>query len=251
MSDSGPRVTVVIPSLNQGTYLDAAIASVFQQDMIVDVFVLDGGSTDNSRQVIDKWQDKLTWHRSEVDSGQAAAINEGVRRSKTEYVCWLNSDDTFLPQGLARMCRFLDTHAQYPMVYGKCWTTNAANRKLTPYLTLPFSRLMFANFCFIAQPATLIRRVCWEAVGGVNEDYRLAFDYDLWWKLYSRFGKPGYLREFVATTRTHAETKTANNTRLHYAESARIVQHYLGRVPLKWRTLGTASAAFQRMLKKF
>ena len=97
-----PLVTIAVPSCNQGLFLDEALASIFQQDVPVEVFVLDGGSTDNSVDVMRKWEQKLAGWRSHPDDGQAAAINEGIAQGSAPFVCWLNSDDWFLTGGLSK-----------------------------------------------------------------------------------------------------------------------------------------------------
>ena len=86
-----PLVTIAVPSFNQGKFLDDALASIFRQDVLAEVFVLDGGSSDNSIEVIRKWEHRLGGWRSHVDDGQAAAINEGIAQGHARYVCWLNS----------------------------------------------------------------------------------------------------------------------------------------------------------------
>lgn len=230
-----PLVTVVIPSLNQGRYLEAAIASVFAQDLPLELFVMDGGSTDQSLEIIERWAPRLDGWRSGPDAGQAAAVNEGVARGTAPYVAWLNSDDFYYPGGLVRLIESFCCDLLYPFTYGRCWTVSATAEKRTPYLTLPFSPRLFANYCFIAQPATLMRRRAWEAVGGLREDLDLAFDYDLWWRLYRRFGVPAHCDAFVAATRRHRETKTATRTDQHYDESIGIVRDHWGQVPAKWR----------------
>ena len=115
-----PLITVAVPSFNQGQFLDKTLQSIFSQDVPVEVFVLDGGSTDNSVEIIKKWESRITWWRSEPDDGQSAAINEGIAKGKAPYVCWLNSDDYFLPGGLDTLCNALRNDQQKPAVYGKC-----------------------------------------------------------------------------------------------------------------------------------
>jgi GT2 family glycosyltransferase len=231
---SDPLVTVVVPSLNQGRFLEKALASIFAQDVPVEVFVMDGGSTDNSLDVIRKWESKLAGWRSRPDEGQAAAINEGMARGSAPYVCWLNSDDLFGKDGLRRMIRTMQGSPTSKFAYGRCWTISEKGRRLMPYITMPFSPRLFANFCFIAQPATIIRRDAWESAGGLNEGMHLAFDYDLWWRLMREYDIPTYCRDFVASTRMHGETKTANLSERHYAESIAVVKRNWKNVPIKW-----------------
>lgn len=230
-----PLITIAVPSLNQGRYLDAALESIFQQDLPIEVFVLDGGSTDSSLDIIKKWEPKLAGWRSRPDDGQSAAINEGIAQGTAPYVCWLNSDDLYYPDGLSNLLQSLEQQFGCPFVYGRCWTISASGKKLCPYLTLPFIPWIFANFCFIAQPATLIRRSAWEAVDGLNTKMQMAFDYDLWWRLFKVHKKPVYNKCFVAATRMHQETKTAKNTGLHYQESIEVVKKNWGSIPIKWR----------------
>jgi len=95
-----PLVTIAVPSCNQGRFLDDALTSIFEQQLPVEVFVMDGGSTDNSIEIIRKWEGQLAGWRSHKDGGQAAAINEGIALGRAPYVCWLNSDDWFCLLGL-------------------------------------------------------------------------------------------------------------------------------------------------------
>lgn len=230
-----PLVTVAIPSFNQGDFLEQAIASVFAQELPLEVFVLDAGSTDGSVDIIRRWAPRLAGWRSAADAGQAAAINEGIARGSAPYVCWLNSDDFFYPGGLVHLIESFCCDLDFPFTYGKCWAVSEQGTKRSPYLTVPFSERLFANFCFIAQPATLMRRKAWEKVGGLHEELDLAFDYDLWWRMYRAFGVPAYCESFVAATRRHAQTKTATRTDQHYDESIGVVQRHWGTVPPKWR----------------
>lgn len=228
-------ITIAVPSFNQGRYLNDTLVSIFEQGLPVEVFVMDGGSTDNSVEIIKRWESKLAGWRSHSDNGQAGAINEGIRQGTAPYVCWLNSDDFFYPGGLKTLLGTLERRPEKPFTYGRCWAVSDKGKKRVPYLTLPFSEFWLANFCFIAQPATLMRRAAWEKVAGLDEDMQMAFDYDLWWRLLGEFGKPQYCRHFVAATRMHENTKTATQTDLHYKESIAVIRRMRGFVPLKWR----------------
>ena len=243
---STAQITIAVPSFNQGRYLNDTLASIFEQGLPVEVFVMDGGSTDNSLEIIKQWTPKLAGWRSHPDNGQASAINEGVTRGSAPYVCWLNSDDFYYPSGLSKLLSVLKDQPDKQFTYGQCWTVSDKRKKLFPYLTPPFYPRLFANFCFIAQPATLVTRTAWEQAKGLNEYMQMAFDYDLWWRLYKEYGKPAFCKKFVAATRMHKDTKTANRTDLHYRESIDVVKHHWGSVPLKWR----ATLPAMKMIRK-
>lgn len=233
---SDAQITIAVPSFNQGRYLNDTLSSIFAQGLPVEVFVMDGGSTDSSLEIIKQWAPKLAGWRSHPDNGQAAAINEGVGMGSAPYVCWLNSDDFYYPQGLNKLLVALQNQPEKQFIYGKCWTVSDKGKKRSPYVTLPFYPRLFASFCFIAQPATLVTRAAWEKVGGLDENMQMAFDYDLWWRLLDKYGKPEYCRHFIAATRMHKHTKTATQTDLHYQESIDVVKRNRGYVPFKWRT---------------
>lgn len=229
-----PLVTVAVPSFNQGRFLDDALASIFQQEVPVEVFVLDGGSTDNSVDVIRKWEHRLAGWRSHADKGQASAINEGIALGRAPFVCWLNSDDWFMPDGLAKLAVELQSNPHTPAMYGRAWNVVQKSGKRTPVWVEPFEERRLALRCIISQPATLIRRTAWDVVGGVDEKLHMAMDYDLWWRLFKQVGPLRFLDDFVAVNREHEETKTKTLRRRHYQEAMAVVRKYHGRVPLKW-----------------
>lgn len=233
-SETRPLVTVVIPCFNQGCFLNDALTSIFAQKVPVEVYVMDGGSSDNSVDVIHNWEGRLAGWRSHPDNGQAAAINEGMALGKAPYVCWLNSDDWYLPEALESLLEVLQKNLDVPAVYGKCWNVEESTKKQTPVWVEPFNERRLALRCIISQPATLIRRSAWEKIGGVDPSLHMVMDYDLWWRLYRNFGPLKYLDAFVAVNREHEATKTSSFRRRHYREAMTIVKKYYGSIPLKW-----------------
>lgn len=229
-----PLITVAVPSFNQGRFLNDALRSLFDQKIPVEVFVMDGGSSDNSIDVIRQWEHRLAGWRSHPDGGQAAAINEGIARGNAPYVCWLNSDDWFLPGGLEKLVNALQALPTVPAVYGQVCNVVEKTGKRYPVWVEPFSEDRLAMRCIVSQPATLIRRSAWEAVGGVDPSLHMVMDYDLWWRIFKAKGSLQMIDEEVAVNREHEDTKTKTQRRRHYKEAMQVVRKYHGNVPWKW-----------------
>ena len=234
MSDSKPLVTVVVPSYNQGRFLEEALQSIAAQSVPNEIFVMDGGSTDDSVSIIRAWESRLAGWRSHKDAGQGAAINEGIGRGTAPYVCWLNSDDLLLPCGLDKLVDAMERHPVWPASYGRALHLDDVTGRRTPAWVEPFSERRMAMRCVITQPASLIRRSAWTAIGGLDISLKMALDYDLWWRLYRSGGPLGFVDEEIAVNRNHDATKTRIHRRLHYKEAMATVRRHHGSLPLKW-----------------
>ncbi len=114
-----PTVTIVTPSYNQGSFLEATIKSVIDQKYEnLEYFVIDGGSVDNSLDVIRKYENQISFWVSEPDNGQSDAINKGFARATGKYINWLNSDDILLKGSLQKMVAYLEANNDVDIVYG-------------------------------------------------------------------------------------------------------------------------------------
>jgi glycosyltransferase involved in cell wall biosynthesis len=231
---SPAAVTIVVPSYNHKDYLEQALNSVAAQHSAVELIVVDGGSTDGTRAILERWADRLAWWRSASDKGQSAAINEGMAKGTAPLVGWLNSDDWYLDGGLDALVNYLERHPDCPGVYADALNADSAGNVTSRYFTQSFSRRNLAWRCFIAQPATLLRRSVWETVGGLDETLHYAMDYDLWWKIFLSFGPLDRLRQDVSVNRAHSGTKTRSARREQCLEAMRVVKRHNGRIPMKW-----------------
>ena len=135
---------------------------------------------------------------------------------------------------MSTLLRELQAHSAAPAVYGRSWNVVQKTGKRVPVWVEPFDESRLALRCIISQPATLIRRSAWDAVGGVDGRLHMAMDYDLWWRLYKQVGTLQFVDDFVAVNRDHEATKTKTMRRRHYQEAMAVVRKYRGRVPLKW-----------------
>lgn len=251
MTTPYPQVTIAVPSYNQGQFLADALTSIFAQELPIEVFVVDAGSTDNSLDVIRSWEHRLTGWRSYPDNGQAAAINEGIAAGKAPYVCWLNSDDLLLPDGLIKLLDVLDKNINLPAVYGRSWNLVEKSGLRYPVWVEPFNEHRLALRCIISQPATLIRRTAWDKVGGLDARLHMAMDYDLWWRLFKCGAPLAFVDEFVAVNREHKVTKTNTKRYEHYQEAIGVVRKHYGCVPFKWWLVQPYAVWFKSLKNKF
>ena len=174
----GLSIAVVTPSLNQGRFIERTIRSVLDQGYSpLEYVVCDGGSTDETPDVLARFGDRLT-AVIEPDAGQAAAVNKGIRMTSSEVVGWLNSDDVYCPRSLALVAEFFATHPEADVVYGDAHFLDTDDGVLGAYYTEPWNPLRLTERCFVCQPATFFRRRVVERFGFLNE--RLGRVPDAW-----------------------------------------------------------------------
>jgi glycosyltransferase involved in cell wall biosynthesis len=204
-----PLVSIVTPSYNQQRFLENTILSVLDQDYPhLEYIVVDGGSTDGSVEVIQKYQDRLSDWISEPDQGQTDAINKGFSLSQGEIMAWINSDDLYAPGAISAAVNFLQENPQVGMVYGDTDLIDENGRIVGRFNARPtsYGRLMRGGV-YIPQPAAFWRRDLWESVGPLDSGFYFAMDYDLWVK-FSKVTKIQYHPELWASFRIHSGGKT-------------------------------------------
>src|SRR5690348_2919169 len=187
MSDAEPPlVSVVTPSLNQGGYIEEAIVSVLAQDYPrIEHVVVDGSSTDETVEILQR-HSHLRWV-SEPDEGQAAAINKGFRMARGEIFGWLNADDYYLPGAVAAAVAAL-RESDAALVHGGWRQVDERGELIRDVGVVPFDyRRELERANAVCQPGSFFTADAFWAVGGLDESYRYAMDYELWLKLGARF----------------------------------------------------------------
>lgn len=185
-----PRVSVVTPSYNQGQFLEETIRSVLLQGYPnLEYIIMDGGSTDESVEIIRKYEPWLAYWVSERDNGQSHAINKGWRKATGEYVTWLNSDDLLSPASLYATVCALEGDEQAVIAYGDVWLIDAQSQRFPkPYdhiLARPFSlegMLLHWNNP-VPQQGFLMRRSLLEQVGYLDEGFHFTMDLEYWTRI--------------------------------------------------------------------
>lgn len=200
-------VSIITPSFNQAAYLEQTIQSVLGQDYPnIEYIVIDGGSTDDSEQVIRKYMDHLAYWISEKDSGQAEAINKGFQRARGEIVAWLNSDDYYLPGVISAVVKVFEQNPDVVMVHGDMLAVdeNGQTINVLKYRQLSLQDLLC--FQIIGQPSVFFRRKVLEETGGLDTTFHFLLDHHLWIRI-ARAGKILHVDQTWSAARYHAGAK--------------------------------------------
>ena len=203
-----PLVTIVTPSYNQARFLEETIESVLAQDYpAIEYAVVDGGSTDGSVEIIERYADRLAWWTSAPDGGQAAALNAAFTRASGAYLGWINSDDTLLPGAVSRVVAALEANPEAVLAYGGVIHTDDESQLGATHgpFVLPVAEMVRTWTHLVGQQGSLFRRSAWERAGPLNETRYYTFDAEFFLKL-ALTGEVVTLDEPVATYRFHAES---------------------------------------------
>ena len=227
---------IVIPNLNQSHFLPWAMKSLSIQSCPFNLAVMDGGSTDDFKEVIRGYSDMISYLHSGPDGGQAAAIRKGKAIISGEIVAWLNADDYYFPETLEKVAACFGSDPDLDVVYGDAVHVTSEGFFLSYFPPIQtYDPETLTRRCFICQPACFVRRSAYERVGGINPALRYTMDWDLWCRLSRSGARFHYLHEPLAAVRYYPGTKTLSHDGLRYREIWRIERTYGGRpLPLSW-----------------
>ena len=206
-----PTVSIVTPSYNQAAYLERTILSVLGQDYPdIEYIIMDGGSTDGSAEIIQRYADRLAYWESSKDKGQTDAINRGFSHAHGGILAWLNSDDILYPHAVSEAVEFLTGHPDCGLVYGNCDFIDAEDRVIGRFNARQTDhKKLTQGYVHIPQQASFWRADLWERVGPLDDSIYFAMDYDLWLRL-AEVSDIRYLpgEQPWAAFRLHADAKT-------------------------------------------
>ena len=183
MSADYPRITIITPSFNQGQYLEQTILSVIEQNYPnIEYIIIDGGSTDNSVEIIKKYQKHLSYWISEKDNGQSHAINKGLERMTGTIFNWVNSDDYLEKDALNHVAEIFLSHPEIKCCIGelKLFKNPTSFKDPKKVDVLNFERNFIEGV--IKQPSTFYSSEIITRIGKLNEHLHFCMDLDFWYK---------------------------------------------------------------------
>jgi glycosyltransferase involved in cell wall biosynthesis len=230
-------LSIITPSYNQGGFIEKTILSVLHQDYSnIEYIVIDGGSTDNTIEVLKKYGKKIKWV-SEPDRGQADAINKGFRMAKGEILGWINSDDTYNSGALNTVVGHFSENPEIVMVYGDAYFIDSVGKIIGRYPTGEFNLKRLADTCFICQPTVFMKAEVFNEIGMLDTNLHTCIDYDYWIRIGKHYpaNKITYLKgACLANSRMYDENKTIRMRKEVYKEVMKTQKKYFGRYSRNW-----------------
>lgn len=229
-----PSITIVTPSLNQGHFIEETIVSILSQKYPrLEYIIADGGSTDNTLEVLRKYSEKVKWY-SRKDNGQTEAVNNGMRMASGEIVAYLNADDILLPGSLFLVGEMFKRHENILWLTGQCKIINEEGKDMRPLISLYKNLLLYLRSYrfllmtnYVSQPATFWRRSLLEQCGWLDESLHYVMDYEYWLRLW-KAAPPMILHTDLAGFRIQGNSKTTSAGHLnnYIEEEKRIIARH-------------------------
>lgn len=233
-----PLISIITPSYNQAQWLETCILSVLNQTYPnIEYIIIDGGSTDGSKQIIERYADKLKYWQSKPDGGQADALNQGFKHCKGDLVAYINADDILEPHACETVIRAYEVNQEYAIYYGKCKTIDAHGNLLKEGMgeQIRYDELLKVGMLpKMYQPACFFNSLYLNRKQFVNPAYNLAFDYDLILSL-AQQKTTLFLNRDLALYRVHKESKSNKLAKQAYLEKLAIQQSYSKSDFLLWQ----------------
>jgi len=220
------KFSIITPSYNQGAYIEETLLSVLNQDCDeIELIVIDGGSTDDTVDILSRYDERITW-RSEPDNGQTDAINKGLRLCTGDVIGYLNSDDTYEPGTVRLVADYFAYRPETDMVFGDVNHIDPESNIIETIKPGPLDleEYLCANF-YLPQPTVFFRRGVFEEIGFFDDTLNLGMDLDYWLKVALKF-RIDYIPRVLANARIYPEAKSSAMRHLYVEERRKILDKF-------------------------
>lgn len=222
-----PLVSVIVPSYNQGSFIEETIRSILLQNYPnLELIIMDGGSSDQSLEIIKKYENFISHWQSESDGGQSDAIRNGFSIAHGSIIAWLNSDDYYQPGAvLTAVYQMKLSHAS--MVYGDYNLVNSEGAPIQEFKAPEYSLKRLVHNDIIPQPSSFFYMEAYSRVGGLDDTLHYVMDYDLWLKMAFDHAPIVHIPFTLSNFRRHAGSKTVYNPGGFYKELVNVIDSIL------------------------
>lgn len=245
---AAPRVSVIVPSFNSASYMREALSSALDQvPPPYEVIVQDGGSTDETVDILRSFGERVSW-ASAPDRGQSDALNRALTRATGDVILWLNADDVLLPGSLGAATDAFASDTSLGFAYGDLDMINSAGELVRTYRSSEYSwRRVFAQGCYIFSGSLFIRRDNLLAIGAFDPSLQACMDFDLLLRL-DGAGRSRHLGRTIGQLRMHGTNKSSTMLRVFLGEGLRVRRRYAGASPRLWLVTVWAAVVSGTML---
>lgn len=223
-----PKISIVTPSFNQGRFIEKTILSVLEQNYPnLEYIIIDGGSTDESVEIIKKYEKHLEYWISEPDRGQSHAINKGFEQARGDIYCWLNSDDWYYPGALMAVAETFTLNSDAGVLVGAGDMVNEDGDTLLHVSRTEIKLAMLFNWCenYFWQPSCFIKKSAWIDCGPLDETCHYAMDLDLWIRIAKKY-KFLTFGFNVSASLSHAQAKTTEFVSESMLDAVKVISKY-------------------------
>lgn len=227
-----PKISIITPSFNQGRYIERTFKSVLGQGYPhLEYLVIDGGSQDETLEILKKYNKQLVWI-SEKDEGQSDAINKGAKMATGDIIAYLNTDDIYEAGALKLVADIFAENPSVMWLTGRCRIIDENDREVRRLITMyknflldhySYRLLLITNY--LSQPATFWRREAIQEFGLFNIREHLAMDYDYWLRIGEKY-QPRIIDRYLASFRVHHTSKTSSSFLKTFKQEVVIAEKY-------------------------
>jgi glycosyltransferase involved in cell wall biosynthesis len=241
LSDNLPKISIITPSFNQGPYIEETIRSILLQGYPnLEFIVMDGGSTDETVEILKKYDRFISFWTSQRDAGQSDAINQGIERATGDIFNWINSDDLLAPNALRHLAAIFQKNPDAQAVCGNYLFIGTGIPSTQPQRLLMFSTVeKTLALGGMSQPSLFWRLDTIKQLKGVNQKLHYTMDWELWHRFFLTIPQPKVVltNAILAHFRWHETSKSVSAAPRFHSEQFGLFSFILSKMPEKFRVV--------------
>jgi glycosyltransferase involved in cell wall biosynthesis len=225
-----PKISVITPSYNQGEYIEYTIKSVLNQEYPnLEYIIIDGGSSDNTLDIIKKYEKNISYWVSEKDNGQTHAINKGLKKATGEIIGWINSDDVYLNNCLYEAVEYFNQNPTIDIIFSDYIYIDADDKIIKRRKEIPFNYdiYLWTGDCYHANCAGFFKKSIFDKIGYLDETLHYGMDFEFYLRAGKAGIKIGHKRGYWGAYRLHSKSKSMSAVKNMKKEGVLIVSKYL------------------------